>query len=659
VTSADDRDPAALRLARELTAYVVQDLVWEAVDSGEWEVPGYELDAHAILFKVRAEVPVLRDDEEFVRLVELTRGLSDRALSRLVALFGSEDDTDPAASQLVRWSAKFRDERLAPFLRNEFAAARNALYGTDFHLFGDSAADSDSFAPNSSFTGLLRATERVMNAGGGSVGLAGPRGAGKTSAMEAYLSRRLRGRGESRELTVHLSAPTQYDAREFMLHLQATLCRKVLAARGSGVRPIGRRTGVLSWLVLVGSHLIPLAFVFLSVFYIDGLWQYLTLPERRRDVWVIPGVLVVAFLVAGLAGELLRGLRFFARPVANLAAWQDSGTRRLRKEAEHLLRQARYLHTQTSGWSGKVPLPLKAEAGWTRTRQYARLPLTYPEVVYELRLFIARCAEVHGTVVIGIDELDKISSPQQAEAFVNELKGIFGVTNCVFVVTVSEDALAAFERRGVSVRDAFDSAFDEIVRVDHLGLDESTGILNTRLPGLPVVFQALCHCLSGGLPRELVRVARHVAEFEGREVTLRTVCSELVRSDLLARSHGVRVAAARLGAEQDVSDFLQDLLRLADAPEAPDLVRTARRMLPKESGSYTALDRLRWEASALCYFFATLLEVFTDALDEDRIKAAVDGSFGELAAARNALAENPQVAAVLLGRFRAAWGLEG
>jgi hypothetical protein len=82
-------------------------------------------------------------------------------------------------------------------------------------------------------------------------------------------------------------------------------------------------------------------------------------------------------------------------------------------------------------------------------------------------------------------------------------------------------------------------------------------------------------------------------------------------------------------------------------------------MLPKESGSYTALDRLRWEASALCYFFATLLEVFTDALDEDRIKAAVDGSFGELAAARNALAENPQVAAVLLGRFRAAWGLEG
>lgn len=641
---------------------MIADLVWDTLGflgdgRDEFEVPGYDLDVYAVVHKVRAELPVLRDDEEFIRLVELTRNLSDRALNRLVvSSFERTDRAEAAAHQLGRWSAKFREDRLLPFLRNEFAAARNALYGTDFHLLVDSVADSDSFAPTSSFTGLLKATERVMNAGGGSVGLAGPRGAGKTAAMDAYLSRRLRGRGESRELTVHLSAPTQYDAREFMLHLQATLCRKVLAARGSSLRTTGRRTDVVGWLTRVARNATPLVFVLLTVFNVEGLWQYLMSPEARRDGWVIVGVVVFAYFAAGTAGELLRGLRFFSRPVADLVAWQDSGTRRLRKEAEHLLRQAKYLHTQTSGWSGKIPLPLKAEAGWTRTRQYARLPLTYPEVVYELRLFVARCAEVHGSVVIGIDELDKISSPQQAEAFVNELKGIFGVTNCVFVVTVSEDALAAFERRGVSVRDAFDSAFDEIVRVDHLGLDESTGILNTRLPGLPVVFQALSHCLSGGLPRELVRVARHVAEFEGREVTLRTVCAELVRSDLLARSHGIRVAAARLGADQDVSDFLQQLLQL---PDAPDLVATARRMLPKESDSYTAIDRLRWEAAALCYFFATVLEVFTDALDEDRIKTAAGGSFGELAAARNALAENPQVAAVLLGRFRAAWGLEG
>lgn len=40
-------------------------------------------------------------------------------------------------------------------------------------------------------------------------------------------------------------------------------------------------------------------------------------------------------------------------------------------------------------------------------------------------------------VPVGIDELDKIESAEQAQAFLNEIKGLFGVPGCQFLVSVS------------------------------------------------------------------------------------------------------------------------------------------------------------------------------------------------------------------------------
>jgi hypothetical protein len=50
--------------------------------------------------------------------------------------------------------------------------------------------------------------------------------------------------------------------------------------------------------------------------------------------------------------------------------------------------------------------------------------------------------------VIGIDEVDKIEDPAEARAFFNQIKGLFGDASCLFLISISDDAMAAFERRG-------------------------------------------------------------------------------------------------------------------------------------------------------------------------------------------------------------------
>ncbi|MBA2895099.1 hypothetical protein [Nonomuraea soli] len=90
------------------------------------------------------------------------------------------------------------------------------------------------------------------------------------------------------------------------------------------------------------------------------------------------------------------------------------------------------------------------------------------------------------------------------------LEGQAGTPPVYFPVSVSDDALMAFERRGLPLRDAFDSSFDEILRVSTLGYTESRRLLYRRIIGLDEPYVALCHVLSGGLACDLLRTARQL-----------------------------------------------------------------------------------------------------------------------------------------------------
>ncbi len=95
-------------------------------------------------------------------------------------------------------------------------------------------------------------------------------------------------------------------------------------------------------------------------------------------------------------------------------------------------------------------------------------------------------------------------SAESAERFLNDIKAIFGVPHCLYLVSVSDDALTAFDKRAFVARTAFDSAFDDVISVSYLAFEAAKNLLRARVAGLPDPMIAACHVISGGLPRDLM-----------------------------------------------------------------------------------------------------------------------------------------------------------
>jgi hypothetical protein len=483
----------------------------------------------------------------------------------------------------------------------------------------------------------------------GAIGVAGSRGVGKTTLLEKHLSDQRRG------IAVLVSAPVRYDAREFVLHLYATLCRTALGRwepRGRrwwrAFRPTPPR--LLGYLVLMGILLV-------------GGWELVGVTVDRPVAGPAELVAAVHALPAPafrlwptfllwLAAALLPEFVAFAALRERFAGVELTAV----LETNRRLSRIRFLQTTTTGWSGTLTVP-GGQAARTGAAQQAELPLTYPEIVAELRQYLGALVgwlPPQAGVLVVIDELDKIESAEHAQNFVNEIKGILGVDGTQFVITVSEDALSAFERRGLPVRDAFDSTFDEVVWIEALNVTESCTLLQKRVIGLSDLFCSLAHCMSGGLPRDLIRTARLMRSIAGADrARIDAVCRQLVGNDLARKIRAYQVATGDLSGEPGTAAFVRTLRGLtAD----PGQLRTALRELVAEHGD-GALKALGLQAAVYIYHCATVLEVFTEDLAEaefDRRRETLD----ELARAKQSLSTHPEVAWQMLDEARAALGLE-
>ncbi|MFD0316228.1 NACHT domain-containing protein [Streptomyces flavalbus] len=343
-----------------------------------------------------------------------------------------------------------------------------------------------------------------------SIGVSGPRGAGKSGLMQWFCTPGPHSSPD--DLLVLVPAPTSYDPREFLIHLFAEVCRRITGdgpgddgrpgpVPGGPGRAVVHRVGAL--LTTVAGVLTVLATL---------LWPHLTAAGRAATS--DPARLVtgagVALIVTGTLWSLLLPVRAARHPAGGTQAGAEAAA------AQHL----RALHYQLmvmSSRSAQLALPggLGVQlAGGTQV-QHTQQVLTYPELVSRFRALLDQVAlerrALGGRVVLGIDELDKLGSAQETERFLNDLKVVFGVRGCHFLVAVSEDALTAFGRHVLDVRTVFDSAFDRVVAVRPLRLDQSRELLRRRGVWLPEPYLALCQVLSGGLPRELLRTVMSLA----------------------------------------------------------------------------------------------------------------------------------------------------
>ena len=124
--------------------------------------------------------------------------------------------------------------------------------------------------------------------------------------------------------------------------------------------------------------------------------------------------------------------------------------------ARALLTGLAYQQSIGHGWSAGVKLPAGVEVGTSSSTTMTEKPMGFPEIVSRFREFL-RQASASRRIYIGIDELDKFDSSADIYAFLNDIKSIFGIPGCYYLISISENAMSAFERRGLPLGDAFDS----------------------------------------------------------------------------------------------------------------------------------------------------------------------------------------------------------
>ncbi|HEV8560361.1 MAG TPA: hypothetical protein VGR06_28835 [Actinophytocola sp.] len=446
----------------------------------------------------------------------------------------------------------------------------------------------------------------------GSFAISGTRGAGKSDLIAAFC-RGTYQKSRRRDVVVAVSAPVVYQPADFMLYLHAELCDQVISyvkiRDGGAVEQVNRRRET----------------------------------DRRR---------LLRFLVN--------------RPT--LAGWAAVLYRAYKRKDE-----IRYLLTFGSEISGQLGLGT-SHLGGKASVSRAEQPRTYPQIVNRLRRdleFVAeRLVKLDGAedgqaprLIITIDELDRIQSGELALQFINEIKAIFRVPNCYFLVSVSEDALQDFELAAMGMRTAIDSAFDEVLWVDYLDYDLSRKLLNNYVVGLSEQFMAFAYVRSGGLARQLVRTARELINWAAQSPSLSSVVGKLAESDLRRVSTAVKGSLTKVSDRGSVAALVR---ALDDYPEGElsqqVLMDYADRLVNCNIGVDSGARDLRDTMAARTLYLATMIGVFSSDLDDKRVKKgtepAVPGeSFNALARVRRYLGVNPQAAMELLGDFRQHWGM--
>jgi hypothetical protein len=430
-------------------------------------------------------------------------------LSRYPRMIAAPYRSDSFEEQEVReWVVGFADDVVLPFLRQALNQLLSRVDDVRLDVRSINGLRESQNPDHDVPTEALRRLRRLFTyMDAGSIGIAGPRGVGKSTLMR--LAGTEYGRGEDGRaaglgsLAVTVSAPVEYTARDFVLHLFDQACTGYLRYRAAPLSRPGRsRRGLVAGAWLVGGFAAGVLLAVERDAVAGGLLSWLDrhglaahIGSWRDDLPTVLGVAGALIAIAAVNGARRRQRRRrMLRPDPLIEA------------ARAHLDRIRLLQTYTSGWSGGVkagPVDAKVTSGLAAAQQ----PLTYPEIVSACRGFLTAAAGTvaadGNAVFVAIDELDRIPAGDRARQFLDEVKSIFDVPNTYFLVSVSEDALVSFERRGMPLRDSFDSAFDEIIRVEPLDFATARTVLERRVVGMPMAFIALCFALSGGIPRDL------------------------------------------------------------------------------------------------------------------------------------------------------------
>ena len=596
-------------------------------------------------------------------LVSWIRGPRRKRLSELREKFAAEakrliDDVDnvlyadwiiPVIAEVV----KEAENRLEP-------SFTSTLHLTDPSVFSSS---KDGEFKTSAFSQIA---ELLAESDGGSIGLCGPRGAGKSTIIH-HFCQSTKGIGPPQVIGICVNAPVVYAQRDFLANIYNSMikeAKKVVEGKPGSRSPV--RWHAFGWGIAASGFLAAVAAAILSRRFGNQLPGWLSFT----GIWVLVTATLALVVLSALAWRAnAREAGNEAGPLLQILEKAESGLLNLSADV-----------ALSSSLSGSVTLPW---AGFTRSgaRQVSRGAVSYPDLVDDFRDFVClfEAAGLHAR--IGIDELDKLE-PDEARSCLRELKAILGFPNTHFVISISENAISDFGRRGLPIRDAFGSFLDEVIWIQEMDAEQSIELLSScGKYDFPPAFGALCYCLSGGLPRELLRTARRLVRHNARcngtaqFGLLKSLCEQIIRQDLETRTEALWASARSIDAGQYSVRF-RTWLSQNDASQngakhqsAEQLLSTCQKYLeldtmekiPDMPESKIALERLAslaLEYVGYKYFAATILDFFSRAVDQD-LRSALKASAGAgniaiLSSARARFADDPRLAWSLVTQFRQA-----
>lgn len=459
-------------------------------------------------------------------LVVVVSGIAALGFSRLVPVWISLGVGLFALAGLISFVIRgIRSARLLVRLKREQVAQRrlNAILVRDTLRTSLSAAYSSAIADLLKESGLIdfprvaprlveldvesivpvRSIERVerfiFDHPTSAIGITGPRGAGKSTLLRAVCDR-VTERGGS---AVLLPSPVEHDLVDLLRSIAVALRGdRVRFAREERARINARhrwrtRTietlGILA-LIYAGAILIVLGSVF---------------PGRDLIAWTAQHwpVLVGLTLLVGAAGLFLKRL---ARRQRALLRLRGGGADQI---LDDVIESLTY-EVEAGASLGATLSGGGVEIGGEVSRNRTSREVTHAQLSSALKDALRSLgSETPGPFLLAIDELDKLPNREALLGTVNAIKDLLHLRNVHVAVSLSDEALGAFELRETSQRDAFDSTFDTIIDVDRLEAIEAVAVIDSRVTGFPPQLGLLCYVWAGGLPRDLLRHARACVEY--------------------------------------------------------------------------------------------------------------------------------------------------
>lgn len=451
---------------------------------------------------------------------------------------------------------------------------------------------------------------------GGSIGIAGPRGCGKTTLLRSFCQE---GTVNARKLSLFATAPVQYDPREFLLQLFTQLCSRVTSKETrkdeqpawtemDSLREMSTPrlldVGVFASLAMVLSVILLFTGMVMAIGQSDGTQSstQAAKPTASAPPSSAPGTQTqqpapssplnspavpyfiwgTAALVIGLTARFSSGQPLPDNPLdLFFGPWVLEHQRRKKEEeqkkealkdvdpaaiglverARRTLRGLRFQQSYSSGWSGTLKLPVGIEGGANAAVSFAERQLGLPEVVHEYREFLRAAARRYDQILIAIDELDKLESDDAAKKFLNSIKAVFGQEKVYYLISISENAMSNFERRGLPIRDEFDSSFDDAVYIGYLDGGAARRLLARRATEPPPeVYRTFCYVASGGLPRDLIRYCRKVYDYRRSHAAdpndAAVICPAVIREDIRAKLEAMKHNLGRVPDERRTATIL-------------------------------------------------------------------------------------------------------